>query len=248
MYINETHIAYYAIVAILGLFVGMFIDWMNTRLPEYKKVFTKEIKEYFIKFKPKYILMLVTSVIYIGLLYKYGIKETIIANLDLIKFIIITPMLLSAFVIDYKMQIIPNRLNLAIFEIGLIIAFIYGLSDVAITINMVLGMFVGAGIFLAITLIGGVIYGKEAMGFGDVKLMGAIGLYFGFSNMIMITLMSFLIGAILSIILLLIKVKKMDEYIPFGPFIVLATFINIFVPFELIKNLLLQIFTLGLYK
>ncbi len=248
MYINETHIAYYAIVAILGLFVGMFIDWMNTRLPEYKKVFTKEIKEYFIKFKPKYILMLVTSVIYIGLLYKYGIKETIIANLDLIKFIIITPMLLSAFVIDYKMQIIPNRLNLAIFEIGLIIAFIYGLSDVAITINMVLGMFVGAGIFLAITLIGGVIYGKEAMGFGDVKLMGALGLYFGFSNMIMITLMSFLIGAILSIILLLIKVKKMDEYIPFGPFIVLATFINIFVPFELIKNLLLQIFTLGLYK
>ena len=248
MYINETHIAYYAIVAILGLFVGMFIDWMNTRLPEYKKVFTKEIKEYFIKFKPKYILMLVTSVIYIGLLYKYGIKETIIANLDLIKFMIITPMLLSAFVIDYKMQIIPNRLNLAIFEIGLIIAFIYGLSDVAIAINMVLGMFVGAGIFLAITLIGGVIYGKEAMGFGDVKLMGAIGLYFGFSNMIMITLMSFLIGAILSIILLLIKLKKMDEYIPFGPFIVLATFINIFVPFELIKNLLLQIFTLGLYK
>lgn len=247
MYINETHIAYYAIVAILGLFVGMFIDWMNIRLPEYKKVFTKEIKEYFIKFKPKYILMLVTSAIYIGLLYKYGIKETIIANLDLIKFMIITPMLLSAFVIDYKMQIIPNRLNLALFEIGLIIAFIYGLSDVAITINMVLGMFVGAGIFLAITLIGGVIYGKEAMGFGDVKLMGALGLYFGFSNMIMITLMSFLIGAILSILLLLIKVKKMDEYIPFGPFIVLATFINIFVPFELIKNLLLQIFTLGLY-
>ncbi len=247
MYINETHIAYYAIVAILGLFVGMFIDWMNIRLPEYKKVFTKEIKEYFIKFKPKYILMLVTSAIYIGLLYKYGIKETIIANLDLIKFMIISPMLLSAFVIDYKMQIIPNRLNLALFEIGLIIAFIYGLSDVAITINMVLGMFVGAGIFLAITLIGGVIYGKEAMGFGDVKLMGALGLYFGFSNMIMITLISFLIGAILSIVLLLIKVKKMDEYIPFGPFIVLATFINIFVPFELIKTILLQIFTLGLY-
>ena len=43
MYINETHIAYYAVFAILGLFVGMFIDWMNRRLPDYKKVFSKEI-------------------------------------------------------------------------------------------------------------------------------------------------------------------------------------------------------------
>ena len=173
MYINDTHIMYYAVVAILGLFVGMFVDWMNSRLPEYKKVFTKEIKEYFIKFKPNYILMLITSATYVALLYNYGIKNTFIANLDLIKFMILTPMLLSAFVIDYKLQIIPNRLNLTMFEVGLVIAFLYGLSDVAITINMVLGMLVGAGIFLAITLIGGLVYGKEAMGFGDVKLMGA---------------------------------------------------------------------------
>ena len=86
------------------------------------------------------------------------------------------------------------------------------------------------------------------MGFGDVKLMGALGLYFGLSNIIVITLMSFLIGAILSIVLLATKIKKMDEYIPFGPFIVLGTFISMFVPFEVIKNGLLEIFTLGLYQ
>ena len=113
---------------------------------------------------------------------------------------------------------------------------------------MVLGMLVGAGIFLAITLIGGLVYGKEAMGFGDVKLMGALGIYFGLSNIIVITLLSFLIGAILSIVLLATKIKKMDEYIPFGPFIVLGTFISIFVPFQVIKSILMQIFTLGLYK
>lgn len=248
MYINETHIAYYAIAAILGLFVGMLVDWMNKRLPEYKKVFCKEIAtEYLEEFKPNYILMLVTSLIYIALVYFYGIKNTFIANLDLIKFAILTPMLLSAFVIDFKLQIIPNRLNLTMFEIGLVIAFIYGLSDVAITINMILGMITGGGIFLAITLIGGAIYGKEAMGFGDVKLMGALGLYFGLSNIIAITLLSFLIGAILSIILLVTKIRKMDEYIPFGPFIVIGTFISIFIPFEIIKYTLLQVFTLGLY-
>ena len=248
MYINEINIGYYAIVAIVGLLVGMFVDWMNKRLPEYKKVFTKELfTEYFAEFKPNYILMIVTAIIYVALLYVYGLKSTFIGNLDLIKFMILTPMLLSAFVIDYRLQIIPNRLNLTMFEIGLVIAFIYGLSDVAITIIMILGMLAGGGIFLLITLIGGAIYGKEAMGFGDVKLMGALGLYLGLSSIITTTLLSFLIGAILSIILLATKIKKMDEYIPFGPFIVMGTFISIFVPFELIKFALLKIFTLGLF-
>lgn len=249
MYINETHIGYYAFVAILGLFVGMLVDWMNRRLPEYKKIFSKEIfTEYLAEFKPNYIFMFVTVIIYIALLYVYGIKSTLIANLDLIKFMILTPMLLSAFAIDFKLQIIPNRLNLTMFEIGLVIAFLYGLSDVAITINMVLGMIAGGGIFLLITLVGGAIYGKEAMGFGDVKLMGALGLYFGLSNIIIVTLVSFLVGAILSIVLLATKIRKIDEYIPFGPFIVVSSFISIFVPFEVIKNILLQVFTLGLYS
>ncbi len=249
MYFNDVHIAYYVVVAILGLFVGEFVDWMDKRLPEYKTVFSKDIvTEYKMNFKPNYILMLVTSAIYIFLVYRFGIGATIISNLDLVKYMILTPMLLSAFVIDYKLQIIPNRLNLTIFEVGIVFAFLYGLSNVAITINMLLGMLAGGGIFLLITLVGGLFYGKEAMGFGDVKLMGALGLYFGLSNIITITLMSFLIGAILSIFLLITKIKKTDEYIPFGPFIVIATFISIYVPFEQIKTILMQIFTLGLYK
>ena len=249
MYINDVHIAYYLVAAILGLIVGELVNWANKRLPEYKKVISKDIiTEYKMNFKPNYILMLLTAAIYVSLIYVYGIQETLIANFDLIKFMILTPMLLSAFVIDYKLQIIPNRLNITIFEIGIIFAFLYGLSNVAITINMLLGMLAGGGIFLLITLLGGLFYGKEAMGFGDVKLMGALGLYFGLSNIIIITLVSFLIGAILSIILLVSKLKKSDEYIPFGPFIVIATFLSMYVPFEQITNILMTIFTLGLYQ
>lgn len=249
MYLNDVHIAYYVIAAIAGLFAGQLVDWLNKRLPEYESIISKDIlREYKMNFKPNYILMLINSVIYVTLIYVYGIKDTLIANLDLVKFIILTPMLLSAFVIDYKLQIIPNRLNLTMFEIGIIFAFIYGLSNVAITINMLLGMLAGGGIFLLITLVGGIFYGKEAMGFGDVKLMGALGLYFGLSNIIIITLVSFLIGAVLSIILLITKIKKTDEYIPFGPFIVIATYISMYIPFEQIKTVLMQIFTLGMYK
>ena len=249
MYLNDVHIAYYVVATIIGMFVGQIVDWVNKRLPEYKRVFSKEIiSEYKMNFKPNYILMFLTAIIYVSLIYVLGVKDTFYANLDLIKFMVLTPMLLSAFVIDYRLQIIPNKLNLTIFEVGIIFAFISGLSNVAITINMILGMLAGGGIFLLITVLGGIFYGKEAMGFGDVKLMGALGLFFGLSNIIIITLVSFLIGAILSIALLATKIKKSNEYIPFGPFIVIATFISMYIPFEQIKNVLMTIFTLGMYK
>ena len=144
MYFNDVHIAYYVIIAILGVIVGQLVDWANKRLPEYKKFISKDIiHEYKLGFRPNYVLMLITAAIYVTLLYRYGIKETLIANLDLIKSIILTPMLLSVFTIDYKLQIIPNRLNLTIFEVGFIFAFLYGLFNVAITINMLLGMLAG---------------------------------------------------------------------------------------------------------
>lgn len=229
--------------------MGQLVDWMCIRLPEYKKVFSKDIfVEYKKEFKPNYILIVLNSLIYIALLYRFGISDTFIGNLDLIKFLILTPMLLAAFVIDYRLQIIPNRLNLTIFEVGLVFVFIYGISNIAISINMILGMLAGGGIFLLITLFGGLIYGKEAMGLGDVKFMGALGLFFGLESIIAIALVSFLIGAVLSIILLATKIKKTDEYIPFGPFIVISTFIMMFVPFGIMFDILVNIFTLGLYN
>ena len=157
-------------------------------------------------------------------------------------------MLISVFIIDYKEQIIPNRLNLTMFEIGLIFTFVFGMINLNLAKDMLLGMVIGAGSFLIITLLGGLIAGKEAMGFGDVKLMGALGLYFGALNIGMIALMAFLIGAVLSILLLVTKVKKTSDYIPFGPFIVIATFIMIFIPSSIVLDTLLTVFTLGLNK
>lgn len=143
MYFNDVNIIYYIIIAIIGLFVGEFVNWMNKRLPEEKSVFSLEFfKEYKKEFKPNYLLMIITMLLYIGILYKYGIYSTFVENLDLIKFLILTPMLESVVVIDYKYQIIPNRLNLTMFEIGLVFAFLYGFSNVAISINMLFGMLV----------------------------------------------------------------------------------------------------------
>ena len=247
MYINDINILYYLGIGIIGLLVGQFIDWCNKRLPEYKKVFSKEFfTVYFKDAKPKYLLMVSNAVMYVGLLYFFGF------SIDTLKFMFLVPMLISAFVIDYRLQIIPNRLTLTIFETGLIFTFASVLintnAGISIFMNNMLGMIVGGGIFLIITLIGGLIAGKDAMGFGDVKLMGALGLFFGLMNIIMVAVMAFLLAAVISIIILVSRKKKADEYIPFGPFIVISAIIAIFVPTSLLLTTLFKIFTLGLYK
>lgn len=242
MYINDVHILYYVLFAVIGMFIGQFMNWCNNRLAEKKKIFTID---FFKNLNLNYPLMVLNAVIYIAILYMYGIQKTFSDNINLIKYLILSPMLLSAFYIDYKLHIIPNRLNLTIFEVGLVLAIIGGISDINFAINALEGMLIGGGTFLAITLIGGLIAGKEAMGYGDVKFMASLGLYFGFASMVSIIFMSFLVGAILSLILLIFKRKKANEYIPFGPFIVISCYIAIFIPLNSLLNILLQIFTLG---
>ena len=246
MYINDLHILTYVVVGIIGLIVGQFIDWCNLRLPEYKKVLSRDFfKEYLKNCKPKYLLMVIVAIAYIALVFFNGL------TIDTIQFMILIPMLLIAFMIDFRLQIIPNRLTLTMFEVGLIFTFIKTLlitgGGINIFIDSMLGMIIGGGIFLLITLIGGAIAGKEAMGFGDVKFMGALGLFFGWLNIIMISVMSFLFAAIVGIIILIARKRKFSEYIPFGPFIVVASMIPIYVSTPDLLFVLLKIFSLGTY-
>ena len=246
MYFNDVHIIYYIAIAIIGAITGKITNWANYRLEENKKVISLDFFRK--KYKENYLLILANIILYISLLNKFGIQSTFIANLELIKYLILTPMLLSVFVIDYKLQIIPNRLTLTIFEVGIATAFLYGISNIAITINMLLGMISGILIFLIITAISKFILGQHSIGLGDLKLMGAIGLFFGLTNIVVISIVSFLIAAIVSIILLITKRKKINEHLSFGPFIVLASFISILIPYGTIISVLVKIFTLGLYK
>ncbi|WP_268760480.1 prepilin peptidase [Gottschalkia purinilytica] len=85
------------------------------------------------------------------------------------------------------------------------------------------GTLVGTGIFLAIAIIS-----RGAIGGGDIKLIGVLGLYFSWEKIIVITILSFIVGGICSIVLLIFKIKEVKDFIPFGPFISLATLITVF--------------------
>ncbi len=244
MYINDTHILYYTIFGVIGFVVGILTNWLNTKLPEYKKTLSKErynqLKD---NVKPNYLIILCNVLIYIALVYILGIKKDILENITLLKYLIITPFLLSIFKIDYNYKIIPNRINLVLFEIGLVFLFVQGIININIAINMILGMLIGAGAFMLITIIGGLATKKDSMGWGDVKLMGVLGLLLGVTNITIVMVLSFFIGAIISIVLLIFK--KVKEYIPFGPFIVLACFSIMLIPNNVIMNMLVKILTLG---
>ena len=233
MYFNYIHILYYVLIGFIGLIIGKFIAWCNIRIPENKKLFSKD---FFVEnkngIKANYIFMLTVATLYIFLLYRFGFdNNSIIHNLDLIKFLILFPMLILTISIDISHRIIPNRLTLTILEFGLIFAFLYGITNVNFAKEYILGMFAGAMIFLVIMLIGWVISGKEAMGLGDVKFMGAIGLFYGISSIAEISLLSFFIAAIFSIIILIIRffiLKVKDEYIAFGPFLAFSAIVCTF--------------------
>ena len=243
MYINDLHILRYFFVGLIGLFVGQFLDWANDRLENHRKVICKDFfTSYLPHLKINSKLIYPMALIYVALLYRFG------WTIDFLEYVILAPMFVSVCVIDYRKQIIPNRLSLTIFEVGLIFAFGAGLFKFNIFLDKIIGLCIGGGIFLLITCIGGLIAGKEAMGFGDVKLMAGLGIIFGSMDIIMIAVTSFLLGSIISIGLLIFRKKKGSEYIPFGPFIIMASFLVMIIPGPTMLTALLKIFTLGMYN
>lgn len=154
---------------------------------------------------------LLNGLIYLFLYFEFGL------SIIFIKYIILSSLLLVISFIDYKLKIIPNQL--------VIFGSIIGLALNIVNFNQsfltgIVGMVIGGGIFLIIALVG-------PMGGGDIKLMAMLGLFFGWQLILLITFLSFIIGALVSVVLLAFKIKSRKDEIPFGPFISMAAMIAI---------------------
>ena len=74
------------------------------------------------------------------------------------------------------------------------------------------------------------------MGLGDFKLVAALGLIFGWPDILMVIFLAFIIGALVGIVFLIRKKKKMKDAIPFGPFLVIGAALTFFLGHQIIEG------------
>lgn len=140
----------------------------------------------------------------------------------------ISSFLIVLFVYDLKHYILPDKILLpaigivALYNFGFWISDSFGIPTPPT--SALLSALGAAGFFLFIFLVSR----GSAMGFGDVKLAFLMGLFLGWPNILVALFTAFLSGAIVGIILILLKKKGMKSEVPFGPFLISGTFFALF--------------------
>lgn len=182
---------------------------------------------------------LATAILFVSI---FGIWNLGFGTWDLIKifyYLFIVSALIVIFVYDLRHYIIPDK----IVYLAIIISLIYlllktldfgiwnfiGHWDLGFGISNTFfnGLFasvLASGFFLAIVLL----TRGEGMGGGDVKLVFLMGLVLGWPKILVALFLAFTLGAICGIIFVIAKKKALKSAIPFGPFLVLGTFIALF--------------------
>ncbi|MBI4994700.1 prepilin peptidase [Candidatus Peregrinibacteria bacterium] len=161
--------------------------------------------------------------------------------------------LLAMSVIDIREYLIPNELNLLLGIFGVLITVILSLEPIFVSplrqsffrhyslmfsssqnilLMHLLGMIVGGLLFglLAFSSRG------RAMGYGDVKLGLAAGIALGWPDIVLAMILSFILGGLAGVSLILSKKKSMRDLLPFAPFFVLGFVITFFFGAELLNG------------
>jgi len=139
-------------------------------------------------------------------------------------YIILSSSLIIIAFIDLNEEIVPDVISLPGIVAGFILSFFVPYISF---VNSALGVVVGGGIILIIGLAGSVIFKKEAMGGGDVKLAAMIGAFLGWKYITISLFLGFFLGALVGILLIMMKIKNREDAVPFGPFIVLGSMITL---------------------
>ena len=131
----------------------------------------------------------------------------------------LTALLIAAAGIDARTTLLPDQLTLPLLWLGLIANYFGLFTDLE---SAVLGAVAG---YLSLWLVYHAFRlatGKEGMGYGDFKLLAALGAWLGWQALPMILLLASLVGAIVGIALILLRGRDRNIPIPFGPYLAAA--------------------------
>ena len=134
--------------------------------------------------------------------------------------LLLTWILIALTFIDFDTQLLPDRYTLTLAALGL------GINSYAIytsPTSAIWGYIIGFLCLWIVYYLFKIITGKEGMGYGDFKLLAALGAWMGPLMLPLIVLLSSMVGAIIGIILL--KIRKENQPFAFGPYIAIAGWI-----------------------
>ena len=183
---------------------------------------------------PRYaIVEILTAVLLVLSFMEWGLSLQFI-----IYFILFCGLIVATF-IDFKYQIIPDEISYGGIALGLIFSLFYpSLQGASLwylgLFNSVRGLLVGGGLIYVTGVIGKLIFKKDAMGGGDVKLMAMIGAFLGPKLIILVFFMAPFFGSAVGIIM---KIKYKADIIPYGPYLSLATVVVAFLGKDILRYL-----------
>ena len=168
---------------------------------------------------------LVTAVIWILCGLSFGVSNALAAAM------LLTGILIALTAIDLDHQLLPDSLTLPLLWVGLLI----NIDATFVSLeSAVLGAVFGYLCLWSVYWLFKIITGKEGMGYGDFKLLAALGAWFGLSALPTIVLLSSLVGAVIGIALIVTGRQRRETPMPFGPFLAGAGLIHLFYPDVLI--------------
>ena len=141
----------------------------------------------------------------------------------------LTWMLVAISVIDIDHQLIPDSMSLPLLWAGLSLSLFHPL-DGAQTLfiepqTAIAGALAGYLSLWSVYQLFRIITGKEGMGYGDFKLLAALGAILGWKLLPVIIMMSAIVGAVIGIMLIVTKQHERNVPIPFGPYLAAAGWI-----------------------
>ena len=164
--------------------------------------------------------------------WRYGLTPLLHPALLPVYWLVLWGLILGTFV-DLEHYILPDRVTIGGMVAGVVLSPLvpelhFTASWSTALLRSVLGLAVGFGGLWLIAILGELAFKKEAMGFGDVKLMGAIGAFFGWKAVLFVLLSASLFGSIVGVGLIALGKRQLQGRIPFGPFLALGTLIWMF--------------------
>lgn len=133
-----------------------------------------------------------------------------------------TWLLIAMSVIDIDHQILPDPMTLGLLWLGLLVNSQGLFTDLE---SAVYGAALGYGVLWAFFWIFKLATGKDGMGYGDFKLLAALGAWLGFQSLLTIIILSSVVGAVVGIAGILILGRDRQLPIPFGPYLAMAGWI-----------------------